>query len=344
MKSSEPEASSSPPPRSRSSAYRFAAAAAAAAASAGAAPRWSCAPVRSAASVESARQFTQWPWPSRVRTSFPSAAAHTLTVRSCEPVKRRPSPPPPHARHRVGVPRQREHRPPRRALPQPHRAVLGRRREAAARARRVAAVERLPRERVDELLVRADRPLRRRQVGRRPHRHRAVLAAGEQIAAARRPRDREHPVGVRAQRRLRRLGEHVPQPDGVVARARREQLAARRELRRDDRARVARQRRRAARDGAHAEDGLRHVHDAHRLLGRRAADRRGERRGHLLLRHVEGVRDRLVVAQQLVHDHRELRWRCPERHVGCGPVRSPSCVSNCAITEPVALMLLSSWH
>ena len=93
VKSSEPEASSSPPPRSRSSAYRFAAAAAAAAASAGAAPRWSCAPVRSAASVESARQFTQWPWPSRVRTSFPSAAAHTLTVRSCEPVKRRPSPP-----------------------------------------------------------------------------------------------------------------------------------------------------------------------------------------------------------------------------------------------------------
>ena len=139
--------------------------------------------------------------------------------------------------------------------------------------RRVAAVERLPRERVDELLVGADRPLRRRQVGRRPHRHRAVLAAGEQIAAARRPRDREHPVGVRAQRRLRRLGEHVPQPDGVVARARREQLAARRELRRDDRARVARQRRRAARDGAHAEDGLRHVDDPDDLLGRRVADR-----------------------------------------------------------------------
>mmetsp|Transcript_35290 Transcript_35290/g.89579 ORF Transcript_35290/g.89579 Transcript_35290/m.89579 type:complete len:272 (-) Transcript_35290:485-1300(-) len=94
VKSSEPEASSSPPAASRASANRFLAAAAASAGASGAEPRWSCAPARSAASVESAMQLTQWPWPSSVRTSLPwSCAAHTLHVRSCEPVKSRPSPP-----------------------------------------------------------------------------------------------------------------------------------------------------------------------------------------------------------------------------------------------------------
>mmetsp|Transcript_40595 Transcript_40595/g.135283 ORF Transcript_40595/g.135283 Transcript_40595/m.135283 type:complete len:201 (+) Transcript_40595:381-983(+) len=91
VKSSEPDASSSALPRA--SAYRCAAPAFAAASSAGATPRWSKGPRRSAKSVEAERELTQWPCPSSERTSLLSSGAQTLTVRSCEPEYKSPSPP-----------------------------------------------------------------------------------------------------------------------------------------------------------------------------------------------------------------------------------------------------------
>ena len=85
MKSSDPEASSSPEVPLAFSTLAFAASIAAAV-SLGHAPLWSCPPERSAASVLSARQLTQWPWPSSERTSVQLLnGSQTLMVRSCEP-------------------------------------------------------------------------------------------------------------------------------------------------------------------------------------------------------------------------------------------------------------------
>eukprot|EP01139_Manchomonas_bermudensis_P020465 Amastigsp_a678841_165.p2 type:complete len:357 gc:universal Amastigsp_a678841_165:1291-221(-) len=53
---------------------------------------WSCAPVRSTKSDESASELTQCPCPSYDRTRRPSSSDHARTDRSCEPVKMSPAP------------------------------------------------------------------------------------------------------------------------------------------------------------------------------------------------------------------------------------------------------------
>mmetsp|Transcript_35290 Transcript_35290/g.89580 ORF Transcript_35290/g.89580 Transcript_35290/m.89580 type:complete len:251 (-) Transcript_35290:90-842(-) len=175
-------------------------------------------------------------------------------------------------------------------------------------------MQRLPRERVDPLLVRADHP-DRRHLWRRPHRHHAVLAARDEEAIARGPGDAQHPVLVRFERRLGQLGARVPQADRVVAGARRQHRAVRAEARRQYRLGVPRQRRGAPRHGPHAEDRLRHVDDPDDLLGRRVADRGAEIGRDLGLGHVERVRHLLLVGEERVDDELQLRRRGVERHV-----------------------------